>query len=104
MATLATVWQEHMANLSNPPAVPDIPFNQETVIAVFLGARPTGGYSISIDTVEETSDSTVVSVTVTIPGPAAIVTQAFTSAYHFVKMPKTQKVVSFRTVVKVPGN
>lgn len=70
-----------MANMAAPPpgvrlAKPD--FKKQTVVAVFLGAKSTGGWSVEIGEAKVKKDEATISVLVTKPGPGTIVTQAFT--------------------------
>lgn len=66
---------------SRPPA-PD--FSRVTVVALFAGERPTGGYRIQVDRVVEDPASprkAVVRYRVVPPARGALVTQAFTCPY-----------------------
>lgn len=88
-----------------------IDFSKETVIAVFSGEKPTGGYSIGVTSIKFISPSIKpgdiipinqlivnlefaqegyldVLVTESFPNQGDIVTQATTSPYHIVKIPK----------------
>lgn len=73
-----------------------IDFSRDMVIAVFQGEKSTGGYSIEIDRIIEKENSIEVSVLETSPGPGCMVTQAFTSPYHVVKIKKSDKEVKFK--------
>lgn len=74
---------------------PEVDFSKYTVIAVFMGEFPTGGYDIEVKNIIEHEDKIVVVVKKTSPEPGAIVTQAFTQPYHIVKIGKTNKPVVF---------
>lgn len=67
--------------------MPTIDFNKAYVIAVFAGTRTTGGYAISVDSVEDTGDSRHVFVLIEKPGVGCITTQALTSPYQFIRVP-----------------
>ena len=75
-----------------PPA---IDFSRSTVIAVFLGTRSTGGYTIEIKDIAETDDEVTVYVEETSPGPGENVIMAVTQPYHIVKTKKITKEVIF---------
>lgn len=72
-----------------------IDFSREMAVAVFSGTKPTGGYSVEITKVIETDDEVKVSAVETSPGSGCIVTQALTSPYSIVKIPKIDKPVTF---------
>ncbi|TMI09973.1 protease complex subunit PrcB family protein [Candidatus Bathyarchaeota archaeon] len=104
-STLSTVWTEEFCTShrifdpTNPtacvPPVPEVNFTERTVLAVFLGEKPTGGYSIQITDVDSRASHLVVTVLTTVPGPYCIVTQAFTSPYQMIWIPKTDQKVLF---------
>lgn len=79
-----------------PPALPEADFAREIVIASFQGLKSTGGHSIEIAKITEMQNSVEVLVRKVSPGPNCIVTQAFTSPYHIVKIPRTDKEIVFR--------
>ncbi len=74
---------------------PSIDFSKNTVIAVFLGTRSTGGYTIEIKDIVETDDEVMVYVEETSPGPGENVIMAVTQPYHIVKTKKITKEVVF---------
>lgn len=83
-----TLWREHGGLAFPSSAAPEVDFGTEMVIAVFLGARPTGGYTIAIDGVDETPDGLVVHATESVPPPDALTTQALTAPMHAVAVPR----------------
>lgn len=68
------------------PGVPSIAGN-DTVIGVFLGQRPTGGYSVRVTGVSAESGVLTLTVAVTAPGPGTMTTQALTSPWTIVRVP-----------------
>ena len=75
------------------PALPLIDFNNDMVIAVFLGTKRSGGYGIQISELRETDNCLEVSVVETAPG--GWVTMALTQPYHLIKTSLTDKEVKF---------
>lgn len=75
------------------PALPLIDFNNDMVIAVFLGTKRSGGYGIQISELRETDNCLEVSVVETAPGGR--VTMALTQPYHLIKTSLTDKEVKF---------
>ena len=84
------LWAQHAG--TTPPAVD---FAQESVIAVFMGNMPTGGFSVSVAHVE--TDGTQISVFVDnmSPGPKCNVIQVNTNPFVIVKVPKISLPVIF---------
>jgi hypothetical protein len=83
-------------NLDQVPKSPVVDFNKNTLIAVFIGARNTGGYMVDIDSVTEGSKNLTVNVTETKPGKSCVVTEAITKPFTIVKIPKTDKKPVFK--------
>jgi hypothetical protein len=67
-ADLAALWAQMYAKLSSPPAVPQVDWTKQMVIAFFMGDQKHGGYRIRITKAAEDLGSFNVDVTVTIPG------------------------------------
>ena len=71
--------------------VPKVDFSTNQVVALFLGSRNTGGYSISIDRVEEQDNQ--ISVYKKEVTPSGMVTMAFTNPFVIVEIHSTKAVV-----------
>ncbi len=84
-------WQETWEAL---PA--DIDFDDEMLVAVFMGTRNTGGYAIEIITVLETPEHLKVRLKHSAPGKDALVTQALVQPHHIVRLGKSDKPVIFK--------
>lgn len=67
---------------------PLIDFSKEGVLFLAAGERPTGGYGLSVTTIRREGDAIVVNAAVTPPPPDAMVTQAITSPFLVVAVPK----------------
>ena len=88
-----TFWKEHAGD-STPPS---INFRKKMVVAVILGTRSNGCYSVNIDNVEnETGQQLIVYYTETMPGETCACTQAITNPYHIVKTKKSKLDVVFQ--------
>jgi hypothetical protein len=90
----AALWRQAHANRT-PPAAPSVDFAKEMVIAVFMGQRSTGGYSIAIENVAFGEKEIRVTVREQTPPPDAIVTQALTQPFHMVVVRKSALPVKF---------
>ena len=83
---LLALWnQAHGSQLDVPP-VPEVSFGRETVLAVFQGQQPTGGYGIEVLDVVVDDAELFVNMQFAEPAPDAIVTQALTSPWTFVRV------------------
>lgn len=89
------LWDRHAATILPKPRPPKVDFTKEMVIAVFLGEQPTGGFSVTITQVEQRVDALRVVVEETAPPPDAMVTQAFSSPYHLVRLKTTDLPIDF---------
>lgn len=83
-AEWAALWKAH--GQPEPPVAVD--FSREMVAAVFLGTRATGGYSVQIVGTRRSGDALVIEYTEQQPDRDAILTQALTTPFHIVKLPR----------------
>jgi len=72
--------------------VPAIDFKKNNVVALFLGQKSTGGYSISIDSLIIKNNTTVI-IVLKSPPSGDIVSMALTAPYCIASIPKTDKVL-----------
>lgn len=72
-------------------SVPKIDFVQNNVIALFMGEKNTGGFSIGVRKVAVVDGTVVVKVLKT--GPEGMATMAITAPYCIVVVPKSDKTV-----------
>jgi len=94
-ATWQTVWVKAFCfgtYCSNPPT---INFTTTTVLAVFSGVEPTGGYNLSITRVALVGSTLLVHSILDSPSHNCQVTETLTSPYHLVGIPKTTVDVKF---------
>ena len=90
-----TLWSKHASKVLPSPEVPKVDFSADMVIAVFDGEKSTGGFSIEIVSIAETSTKRVVRVVSRIPAPDAMVTMALTQPFHIVTVKLTDKRIEF---------
>jgi|SRR5688572_8724682 hypothetical protein len=86
------LWKAH--GQGEPPAA--VEFGKEMVAAVFLGTRATGGYAVQITGTSREKDTLVIDYVEQRPGGDVIVTQALTSPFHIVRLPRHDGPVRFR--------
>ncbi len=92
------LWAEIHPIIENNPSLarPEIDWEKEMVLAIFMGFKSTGGYTTEITKIIETKNSLEVTVLEKGPESNTIVTQVFTSPYHLVKTVRTNKSVIFQ--------
>lgn len=75
--------------------IPKIDFSKETVIAVFMGEKTTGGYAISVENVKEVNEKLIVQIKEIKPGQKDMVALVITQPFCFVKINRVAKEVTF---------
>lgn len=88
-------WEDFIANiwLVNPvPSEANVDFNTYQVIAVIDEPRPNGGHSIDIISITENAENIIVVVDKLLNGDATTIP---TRPYHFVKIPISNKEITF---------
>ena len=80
------LWQRHASIKANLPPAPVVDFTKETVVGVFLGEKPTGGYDIEIVRAERIDGTLLISFAEKGPQAGAILTQALTQPFHIVRV------------------
>jgi len=78
------LWLQHAGERTRP----NVDFGKEVVAAVFLGTRPTAGFSVEIVRVRQEGAALVVEYRETRPAPDGVTAQVLTSPYHIVAIPR----------------
>jgi len=81
--------------------LPQIDFGKYTVIAIGLGELVTGGTNIKILGIGKLKNVIQVTFRETRPGMGCIVSQAINQPYYIVKIPKTDKPITFVKFVEM---
>ncbi|MFD2603599.1 protease complex subunit PrcB family protein [Flavobacterium suzhouense] len=71
--------------------VPTVDFSQNNVVAIFMGQKNTGGYSVGVRKVTIEDNTAIINTTET--KPEGMATMALTAPYCIVVVAKTDKVV-----------
>jgi len=87
-AELRSIWNFAYGNVLNPPPVPIVDFARETMVAIFVGQKPTGGYGLAIRGVTFEGGDLFVALDLQEPRPGAMVTQALTSPWLIARIPR----------------
>lgn len=77
------LWRKHAPDRPRPA----VDFSKEMAVGVFLGSRPTAGYTLEIVGATESDGSLVVRYREARPSPGAMTAQVLTSPYHIVAVP-----------------
>ncbi len=93
--TWEKVWKQVHATLRPLPKLPEVDFERQIVLAVFMGGRNTGGYSIDITHVKDAGKFLEVSVRRMSPDARDVTTQALTAPYDMLVIEKPGKPVRF---------
>jgi hypothetical protein len=83
-------WQMVTGNQIPAPAAPKIDFSKSRIVTVFLGQRPTGGYSIRYKSATIEANTLNLVVETFAPNPDRIVTQVITSPFVILEVKNTQ--------------
>lgn len=83
-----TLWKSVGANRMPAPPVPEVDFEENYLVASFLGNRNNGGYSVSITEMILNNGTLGVSILETKPGANCFVTDAITQPYIVVSVAK----------------
>ena len=78
------LWRLHAGERTRP----NVDFNRDVVVAVFMGTRPTAGFSVEIVGVRQEGQALIVSYKETRPAPDTLTAQVLTSPYHIVAVPR----------------
>lgn len=88
-------WASLWPALAPIPAPPNVDFNREMIVFVALGERPTGGYSILVDSAAANAAGVTVWIGSSSPGPHCGTTQAFTQPVDIARLPRIDAAVHF---------
>ena len=88
------LWKAHTsgAALGEQPAVD---FASEMVLGVFLGTRPTAGYSVEIVRTVKVNGAVRVEYVESAPGRGSVTAQVLTAPFHLVAVPREDGPVEF---------
>lgn len=85
---LASAWNQAHGSALQPPPVPGADLQRETLVAIFLGPKPTGGYGADVRAVSLEGGDLFVDFVETAPGAGAMVTQALTNPWLLLRVPR----------------
>ena len=94
-ADFEQLWKDHSGSSA---ILPEVDFSKQTVLAVFAGQKPTGGYSIKISSVRLDGKELVVSYHVTSPEKGKLNSQVLTYPAHIVSVASSKTKGDFTDV------
>ena len=89
------LWKKVYRGTEPEPELPVVDFSKETVLAVFMGTRSTGGYSIEISGLAGKEEKVKAIVKTRSPLPGEMVSMALTQPFHIVKVNKAFTDIEF---------
>lgn len=89
------LWERVHRKMVPEPPLPEVDFSAETVLAVFMGTRSTGGYSIEISHLTMNNGKITAIVKTRSPQPGDMVTMALSQPYHIIKINITDQEFEF---------
>lgn len=95
-ANWRALWQRINRIFIPAPALPPIDFSREMVVVAALGARPSAGYDIVIESVEQDSAGIEVALRRTGPAPGCPVPAVMTQPLDVARIPASEQRVRFR--------
>jgi hypothetical protein len=90
-AEWAPLWKKHNYDKPAPP----VDFSKEMVVAVFMGSRPTAGFTVEIVSASARDGKLMVTYREVLPGPGSISAQVLTAPYHIAAVAKSNLPVVF---------
>jgi len=93
-AEWTTLWQQHTPDRRRPA----VDFPREMVVGVFLGSRPTAGFSAEVASVSIVEGALVVRYREKRPTGGGVTAQVITSPFHLVVVPARPGTVRFERI------
>lgn len=100
----SSLYTEHLTGQKNINATvfPKINFKDEMVAGIFLGERPSSGYSINIKRVVKTDSQIIIEASETTPDKDSDITSIITTPYQFITLPQSDLPVKFDVSLIIP--
>lgn len=94
-STWQQVWSSIWSGTSPEPPIPQVDFGREIVVVAAMGERPTGGFTILIDSASETASGISIRIRSISPGSGCVTTQALTQPVDIARVPRRDGSVTF---------
>lgn len=83
------------------PEMPEVDFKSHVLLVVATGERPSSGYSIEIDRIEELEDVIRVTVNASQPGEDCMNMTVITTPHHIIKVARPSKGIVFNMISSI---
>ena len=95
------LWAAHTQGASPAPARPAVDLSSSTVVAIFEGNQPTGGYSLAVSSLDKTASGWELKLSLDQPGPNCVVSQELTQPWIMVLIPSQEQPINV-TLDEIP--
>lgn len=97
-STWHALWTRHDNSVLRATPAPEVDFNTHTILAIFLGKKPSLGYSVQIKSISRSTTGWTVNFRTFSPPPTAPVAAVVSRPYQIVSTEKLSGVVRFQNV------
>ena len=84
------LWREHSSQSQPQQPIPEVDFAKEMAIFVAMGQQFSGGFAIEIEKMERSEGRLKIFVRHMAPGPGAMVSQALSTPFEIVAVPRAE--------------
>lgn len=98
---LSDVWVNLFAKYDRKPPIPLIDFENKMLIALALGERNSGGYSIQVNSILETKNNININVSENKPGSTCMTSSVMVYPFQLIEIPRTAKRITFTKTVNI---
>jgi hypothetical protein len=98
---LSNVWGNFFAKYDRKPPIPSIDFEKNRLIAVALGERNSGSYSIQVISILETKNNINIVIKENKPGPSCTTSSVMVYPFQLIEIPQPSKPITYTKTVKV---
>ncbi len=85
-SSLLSVWNRAYGNQLSTPPMPDLNFDKETIVAIFMGQKSTGGYALALENASIENNELFLDIKQIVPGQGAITTMALTHPWMIIRI------------------
>lgn len=100
VATTQDAWRKLWRSHASDKPLPKVDLATRSVVAIFLGSRPTPGYDVEIVGTKEEAGTLIVEWTESRPKERVMLAQVLTSPVLIASIPKPAGTIGFRKVTR----
>jgi hypothetical protein len=98
---LSAVWLNLFAKYDRKPPIPIIDFENKMLIAIALGKRNSGSYSIQVKSILETKNGININASENKPGASCNTSSVMVYPFQLIEIPRTAKKITCTKTVEV---